>query len=105
MIIIETPIFTDLVEKYLSPDQYRYLQLYLAQNPESGDVIRGSGGLRRLRWKKIGKGKRGGFRIIYYWKTAMGQILMLFIYPKNKISNLSEQQIKLLKKIVDKEFL
>ena len=66
MVIIETSIFTKRVIELLEDDEYKELQLFLAANPESGDIIPGSQGLRKLRWKSQGKGKRGGSRIIYY---------------------------------------
>lgn len=104
MIIIETRIFTKLIEDYFSDDEYRKLQEYLALFPDAGDVMRGSGGLRKLRWRQKGRGKRGGVRIIYYWITAEGKILMLYLYSKNIKDDLSNSELKLIKKIVDEEF-
>lgn len=74
MRFIETPIFTREVTTLLSDEEYRGLQLALALRPEAGAVIRGGGGLRKLRWSIAGKGKRGGVRIIYYWVTARDEI-------------------------------
>lgn len=105
MIIIETPVFTQQVEKCLSSEEYRELQEYLSLFPEAGKMIQGSGGLRKVRWKQQMKGKRGGVRVIYYWKTFKDQILMLYIFPKNKKTNLKPAQLKVLKKIIDKEYL
>ena len=59
-------MFTRLVQEYLSDEEYRKLQEALIENPETGAVIRGSGGIRKLRWAAPGRGKRGGYRIIYY---------------------------------------
>ncbi len=67
MIIIETPIFTKQVLSILSDDDYRLLQQVLLERPDAGNVIPGSGGLRKLRWAVEGRGKRGGVRVIYYW--------------------------------------
>lgn len=105
MLFLETPIFTKLVEQYLSDEEYRKLQGHLVLESDAGDVIRGSGGLRKIRWKQKGRGKRGGVRVIYYRKTALGQILMLYIYPKNVKDDLTPDQVKQLKQIVDKEYL
>lgn len=105
MVIIETPIFTKLVQQHLSEEGYKELQEHLAALPDSGDLIPGSGGLRKIRWKAQGRGKRGGVRVIYYWRTSEGQILMLYIYPKSIRDNLSSAQLKLLKEIVDQEDL
>ena len=80
---VETRAFSRLVQEYLSDDEYRALQAALIQNPEVGPVIPGSGSVRKLRWAAPGRGKRGGYRIIYYLRRTQGIIWMLTIYPKN----------------------
>ncbi len=97
MVIKETPVF-------MKPESYRLLQLRLAQGPEAGAVIRGTGGLRKIRWQGSGRGKRGGVRAIYYWATAEGQILMLLMYPKSERDDLSVDQKKVLAALVKEEF-
>jgi len=104
MVIIETPIFTKQILSTLSDDEYRLLQQALLERPGAGKVIPGSGGLRKLRWTAEGRGKRGGVRMIYYWFTAQGTILLLFIYPKNVQDNLTPDQLKQLKKVVEEEY-
>jgi mRNA-degrading endonuclease RelE of RelBE toxin-antitoxin system len=88
----------------MSDEEYREFQSSLVENPEKGAIIRGSGGLRKVRWSGSGRGKRGGLRIIYYWATAKGQILMLFIYAKNERDDLSTEQLMLLKQIMEQEY-
>ena len=83
MIFIETPIFTKEIQKYLSDDGLRNMQSALLLRPEAGDLIPGSGGLRKLRWAGGGKGKRGGLRIIYYIDYPE-TIYLLFPYKKSK---------------------
>ncbi len=80
---IETQLFTRLVKRYLSDEQYAELQLALMVNPELGPVIAGTGGVRKLRWAAPGRGKRGGYRVIYYVRRPKGVIWMLTMYPKN----------------------
>ena len=80
---IETRLFTRLVQEYLSDDEYTSLQAELMRNPEAGSVIRGSGGVRKLRWAAAGRGKRGGYRVIYFVRRPKGVIWMLTLYPKN----------------------
>ena len=63
---IETRLFTRLVQDYLKENEYRVLQEALMNNPEAGNLIPGSGGIRKLRWRAPGRGKRGGFRVMYY---------------------------------------
>ena len=65
MVIKETSVFTRQVSKRLDAESYRLLQLRLAADPEAGDLMRGSGGLRKIRWQGSGRGKRGGVRVIY----------------------------------------
>ncbi len=67
----------------MSDDEYRELQEALIRNPEAGAVIVGSGGIRKLRWAAPGRGKRGGYRVIYYVAHARGIFWMLTMYPKN----------------------
>ncbi len=74
---VETPIFTKQITDLLDDADYRQLQVTLAIQPNSGDVIRGGGGLRKIRWSAQGRGKRGGIRVIYY-RIEEDQIYMLF---------------------------
>ncbi len=103
MKIIETPVFTKKVSDLLTSEEYRNLQNELILNPEKGKIIRGSGGLRKIRFGKTGRGKSGGVRVIYYWILPKDTILMLLVYPKNEQDNLSPSQLKLLKSLVEKE--
>ena len=103
MKIIETSIFTKKVTSLLKDEEYRSLQNELIQNPEKGNIIRGSGGLRKIRWSISGRGKSGGVRIIYYWMKDKKIILMLLVYPKNEQDNITPSQMKILKSIVEKE--
>jgi len=104
MQVIETSIFTRQVTALLSDDEYSQLQVALSAHPDMGAVIPHSGGLRKVRWSMIGRGKRGGVRAIYHWVVAEEQILMLFIYPKSEKDDLTPQQLKVLREIVEKEF-
>ena len=104
MEIIETSTFTKLVYTYLTDDEYLGLQSYLLKYPESGKVVPGTGGVRKLRWAAAGKGKRGGSRVIYYWAVTQGQLLMLLIYSKSEREDLTREQLKTLKKIVEEEY-
>lgn len=104
MQFIETRIFTQQVTALLKDDEYSQLQVMLAMLPDSGPVIPSSGGLRKLRWSIGGRGKRGGVRVIYYWINRKDQILMLYMYPKNVQDDLTPQQLKTLREIVEKEF-
>lgn len=104
MMIIETSIFTRRVRVLLTAEEYRQMQIALVLQPDLGDIIPGSGGLRKLRWSGLGKGKRGGVRVIYYWVVSRERILMLLIYAKGEQDDLSRDQLKVLRKIVEEEY-
>lgn len=104
MVFIETSIFTRQVQELFTDDEYRELQKTLVNRPDAGSLIVGSGGLRKIRWAKQGKGKRGGVRVIYYWAVSQQQILMLFMYPKGERDDLIPVQVKILRQIVEEEY-
>ncbi|MBN6742751.1 type II toxin-antitoxin system RelE/ParE family toxin [Acidithiobacillus sp. MC6.1] len=96
MEFIETTTFTRLILELLTDDEYRDLQNILVENPERGDIIRGGGGIRKLRYALPGRGKSGGIRVIY-WITKDDQILMLLAYPKSKKDNLTDKEKAILR--------
>ena len=100
----ETSVFTRQVQELLSDEEYRGLQTALANRPNAGSVIVGSGGLRKLRWATKGKGKRGGSRVIYYWAVSQEHVLMLLIYSKSEREDLTREQLKTLKRMVEEEY-
>ena len=102
MVIIETSVFSRLIQELMSDEDYRALQEALITRPESGDIIQGSGGLRKIRWKLEGQGKRGGIRVIYYWVTADDQVRMLYVYRKTQQADLTPKQLATLKSIVER---
>jgi mRNA-degrading endonuclease RelE of RelBE toxin-antitoxin system len=104
MKFLETPIFTRIVIQSLSDYEYRLLQTALMLRPEQGVLIPGTSGLRKLRWGGKGHGKRGGYRLIYYWDRPSDAIYMLYLYPKNEQENLTAAQTKVLRLLVEKEF-
>ena len=98
---IETRLFTRLVLEYLSDDDYGALQQALLQDPDAGPVIPGSGGVRKLRWAASGRGKRGGYRVIYYVKRTHGVIWLLTMYPKNVAGNIPAHVLRQIRKEVE----
>jgi hypothetical protein len=102
--IVETSIFSRQVQALLSDEEYRQLQMTLVLHPDKGSVIPGSGGLRKTRWSLAGRGKRGGVRIIYYWAVVQDKILMLFMYAKNEQDDLTPEQLKVLRKLIEEEY-
>ena len=98
---IETKLFTRLSSELLSDDEMRELQMALIADPRAGDVIPGTGGVRKLRWRAPGRGKRGGYRVIYFARLAQGHIWMLTIYPKNVAENIPAHILRQIRKEVD----
>ena len=98
---IEHPTFTKQIESLFENDEYRRLQTDLAANPESGDVIPGLAGLRKLRWGAKGKGKRGGARIIYLLIPEPGIVYLFYAYTKGDITDMSSDQKRRLAKAVE----
>lgn len=94
---IESPLFSKLISLYLEDEEYAAFQWDLALHPEKGDMIPGSGGLRKIRWAGKGRGKRGGVRVLYYYKNTEGQIWLLTIYAKNEDENIPVSVLKKIK--------
>lgn len=97
-VFVETKVFTARVHEYLSDDEYRELQEYIMKDPAIGKVIRGSGGVRKVRWSRKGMGKSGGVRTIYYWAKARDEIYMLTMYSKSETENLDMKTLALIAK-------
>ena len=104
MRFIETPIFTEDVERELSVEGYRQLQIALLLRPTQGALMKGSGGLRKVRWGRPGMGKRGGLRVIYFWEANSETFYMLMVYRKNEQEDLTPKQVATLQRLVKEEF-
>ncbi|MDX2095493.1 MAG: type II toxin-antitoxin system RelE/ParE family toxin [Alphaproteobacteria bacterium] len=105
--IIPLSGFRRATKKLFSEAELAALFEFLGNNPEKGDVIAGTGGIRKLRWALAGSGKRGGSRVIYYYHRPEWQILLLTAYAKNEKEDLQMREKKLLaaliKEIVEQE--
>jgi hypothetical protein len=99
MVFIETPIFSQQLRALLSEEEFAAFQAYLMANPKAGDVIQGTGGLRKVRWSVECKGKSGGVRVIYFHVTAADQIRLLLIYRKGRQDDLTPDQKKTLREL------
>ena len=94
---IESSIFSRELTNYLDDDEYGDLQQYLINCPEAGDIIPGSGGVRKLRWQRRGMGKRGGIRIIYYVMKERDELWMLTLYAKSVHDNIPAHIVRAMK--------
>lgn len=100
---VETRLFSRLVQEYLTDQEYGELQAELIQNPQAGVVIRGTGGVRKLRWAAQGRGKRGGYRVVYFVRRTGGVIWMLTIYPKNVTDSIPGHVLKQIREELEGE--
>jgi len=99
---IEAHDFERIRGVYLDDDEYAELQQFMMANPEAGDLIPGSGGLRKLRWKRKGMGKRGGMRIIYFARYRPDEFWMLTLYAKAKEENVPAHILRRLKEAFER---
>jgi hypothetical protein len=105
LLFVEAPAFSRYREDYLDDEGFRELQRALASNPEEGDLIPGAGGIRKLRWRDVrrGKGKRGGLRVIYYCFLSDEEIWLLTLYNKDEAADLSKDEKAQLKRALEAE--
>jgi mRNA-degrading endonuclease RelE of RelBE toxin-antitoxin system len=89
--VAETPTFTKQADDLFDEEEKRDLITFLSQNPSAGDVITGTGGVRKVRFAASGKGKRGGARVIYYYFDETMPLYALLVYPKNTKIDLTAQ--------------
>ena len=104
MEVIETSTFTKQITALLTDGEYGEFQSRLAANPQLGAVVKGGGGIRKVRVAVGSRGKRGGARVIYYWAVSRDVILLLYVYPKSVTADLTPKQIAQLAKVVREEF-
>jgi hypothetical protein len=99
--VIETPTFSRLAADYWTEDDRGAFAAFIASYPEAGNVVPGSGGLRKVRWSRQGTGKRGGVRVIYYNRLANGEIWLLLIYAKSARENIPASVLRTIKMEID----
>lgn len=98
---IESPLFSKYLPDYLADDEYSALQEHLCEHPEAGDMVRGSGGVRKLRWRRPGSGKSGGVRVCYHARAKSGRMLMLVIYAKGAQDSIPGHVLKAIKEAME----
>lgn len=101
MLFIETSVFTKELPRHIDDDGYAALQAFLSVHPDAGDVIPGTGGIRKIRWTMPGRGKRGGSRVIYYWLAKRDHIYLLTVYAKGVKDDLTASERDAWRKAVE----
>ena len=99
--VAETQEYIRRAEKLLSEDERQEIVSYLALHPKTGDLIEGTGGIRKLRWARGGRGKSGGVRVIYYVHSELMPLYLLTLFAKNERANLSKAERNDLAELVD----
>ena len=100
---IESDVFERFRALYLDDDEYADLQQFMMQNPEAGAIVRGTGGVRKLRWRREGAGKRGGLRVVYFLRYEPNEFWMLTLYAKAKQENAPAHILKRLKEAFEND--
>jgi hypothetical protein len=100
---IELEPFARMRDDLFSADEYLEFQWYLCGNPESGAVVPGTGGCRKIRWSGQGRGKRGGSRIIYFLRVQAGQIVLVAGYAKNEREDVPREWLRRIKEMYEDE--
>jgi len=101
--VIETPVFSSKADQLLTDDEREDFAAFISQNPTVDSVVRGSGGVRKVRWARSGTGKSGGIRVIYYNQLAHEAIWLLTLYAKSERSTISAHELKLIKEAIERE--
>ena len=102
--VVEVDPFPARAARLWDEDEKSAFIDYIACNPKAGDLVPGTGGIRKVRWAASGRGKRGGARIVYYWHAPGDRLLMLLAYAKGKQDDLTPRQRALVRKIVETEY-
>ena len=99
--VVETTLFQRQWPLYWTEDERGEFATYIAENPTAGDVIPESGGIRKIRWKRAGSGKSGGLRVIYFIRNVQGEVVLLTLYAKSRIENLTGPKLKEIRRVLE----
>ncbi len=99
--VVESPIFQRVWPRYWEEDERAEFTAFIASNPEAGAVVRGSGGVRKVRWAREGTGKSGGVRIIYLTRNEAGEVYLLTLYAKSESENISLNTLKEIRRALE----
>ncbi|MCY1237193.1 Toxin HigB-2 [compost metagenome] len=92
--VVETPTFQKLWPNYWSEEERGEFAAYISENPDAGDLVQKSGGVRKVRWGRVGSGKSGGVRVVYFNRTKRGEVVLLLIYAKANLDSISGETLK-----------
>ncbi len=101
--VIETPTYSRKAEALLNEDEREEFAVFISQNPSAGSVVRGSGGVRKIRWARTGSGMRGGVRVIYYNQLHHEEVWLLTLYAKTERSTIPADELRLIREAIERE--
>jgi len=101
--VVETPLFQKQWPMYWSEEERGEFAVFVSAKPDAGDVVPGSGGIRKVRWSRSGSGKSGGVRVIYFLKTEQGEVVLLTLYAKSKTDNLTGAKLKEIRRALEED--
>ena len=99
--VVETLLFQKLWPHYWNEEERGEFATYIAAYPDAGDVVPESGGIRKVRWRRAGTGKSGGVRVIYFTRTAEGEVVLLTLYAKAKTDNITGAKLKEIRRALE----
>ena len=99
--VVETLVFQRQWPLYWLEDERGEFAAYIAEHPDSGDVVPQSGGIRKIRWRRAGTGKSGGVRVIYFTRTAEEEVVLLLIYAKSRTDNITGAKLKEIRRVIE----
>ena len=99
--VVETLLFQKQWPQYWTEDERGEFAAFIAASPEYGVVVKESGGIRKVRWKRKGTGKSGGVRVIYFLRTEAGEVVLLTLYAKSETDNLKGAELKEIRRALD----
>ena len=100
--IVETPTFQKLWPNYWTEEERGEFAAYISENPNAGDPVQKSGGVRKVRWSRAGSGKSGGVRVVYFNRKKLGEVVLLLIYAKANLDSISGETLKELRDAAEK---
>ncbi|MFS2005730.1 type II toxin-antitoxin system RelE/ParE family toxin [Duganella sp. CT11-25] len=99
--VVETPLFQSRWPLYWSEEERGVFAAFISSNPNAGDVVPATGGIRKVRWGRAGSGKSGGVRVIYFTRNAAGEVILLTLYAKAETTNLSAAKLKEIRRVYE----
>ncbi|USX20995.1 type II toxin-antitoxin system RelE/ParE family toxin [Oxalobacteraceae bacterium OTU3REALA1] len=99
--VVETPMFQSRWPLYWSEEERGDFASFIAAHPNAGTVVPATGGVRKVRWRRMGSGKSGGVRVIYFTRSAAGEIVLLTLYAKADTANLSTAILKEIRRVYE----